>query len=219
MHHRSTLLLVFLTSLPIAACGDDGGGSTSDATTAATPATTTDPTSDATTTETPGTTEQGTGTTEQGTTEQGTTEPATSTTGPDPTTTTDPGTTEPGTTSSATDTDGTTGALGPSWAADVFPMLNPPVNCDCHTPGSGGLIMGPDPATAYMNLVGVMATTALLNRIEPGDTDKSYLWHKINGTQVQVGGGGSKMPLGGLPVLPQETFDVIDAWIAGGAQP
>ena len=213
MHHRSTLLLAFLTSLPLVACSDDGGGSTSDATTAATPATTTDPTTEPTT-ETPGTTEQGTSTTEQGTTEQGTTEPATTTTGPDPTTTT-----EPGTTSSATDTDGTTGALGPSWAADVFPMLNPPVNCDCHTPGSGGLIMGPDPATAYMNLVGVMATTAPLKRIEPGDTDKSYLWHKINGTQVQVGGGGSKMPLGGLPVLPQETFDVIDAWIAGGAQP
>ena len=213
MHHRSTLLLAFLTSLPLVACSDDGGGSTSDATTAATPATTTDPTTEPTT-ETPGTTEQGTSTTEQGTTEQGTTEPATTTTGPDPTTTT-----EPGTTSSATDTDGTTGALGPSWAADVFPMLNPPVNCDCHTPGSGGLIMGPDPATAYMNLVGVMATTAPLNRIEPGDTDKSYLWHKINGTQVEVGGGGSKMPLGGLPVLPQETFDIIDAWIAGGAQP
>ncbi len=214
MHHRSTLLLAFLTSLQLAACGDDGGGSTSDATTAATPATTTDPTTGPTT-DTPGTTEQGT--TEAGTTGAGTTEPDTST-GPDPTTTTDPGTTGPGTTSSATDTDGTTGLLGPSWAVDVYPVLNPPVNCDCHTPGSGGLMMG-DPATAYMNLVGVASTQSPLNRIEPGDTDASYLWHKINGTQMDVGGSGSKMPLGGLPVLPQETFDIIDAWIAGGAQP
>jgi len=63
-----------------------------------------------------------------------------------------------------------------------------------------------------------MSTGAPLNRIEPGDSAKSYLWHKINGTQADVGGGGSNMPLG-AGALPQATLDIINEWIAGGAQP
>ena len=215
MFLRSTLLLSSLITL--AACGDDGGGTVSDASTGnATPATTatTDPsTGDAPTSTgmtTDPTTEPATSTTEPATS---TTEPATSTTEP-ATSTTGPATTDDTTDTTGEDT--TTGLTGPSWAVDVYPVLNPPVTCDCHTPGSGGLKMG-DAATAYMNLVGVPASKGMLKRVEPGDATKSFMWHKINGTQADVG-GGSQMPLG-APALPQETIDLITEWIDGGAQP
>lgn len=200
MFLRSTLLLSSL--LTLAACGDDGGGTASDASTDdATPATTT-ATTDPSTGDAP---------TSTGMTTDPTTEPATSTT--EPATTTNP--TE-ATTGDTTGEDTTTGLTGPSWAVDVYPVLNPPVTCDCHTPGSGGLKMG-DVDTAYMNLVGVPASKGMLKRVEPGDATKSFMWHKINGTQADVG-GGSKMPLG-APALPQETIDLITEWIDGGAQP
>ena len=215
MFLRSTLLLSSLITL--AACGDDGGGTVSDASTGnATPATTatTDPsTGDAPTSTgmtTDPTTEPATSTTEPATS---TTEPATSTTEP-ATSTTGPATTDDTTDTTGEDT--TTGLTGPSWAVDVYPALNPPVTCDCHTPDSGGLKMG-DAATAYMNLVGVPASKGMLKRVEPGDATKSFMWHKINGTQADVG-GGSQMPLG-APALPQETIDLITEWIDGGAQP
>jgi hypothetical protein len=217
MFLRSTLLLSTLITL--AACGDDGGGSTSDASTGnATPATSEPSTGDAPTST--GMTSDP-ATSEPATSEPATSEPATSTTEPT-TSTTDPATstTEPATTTGDTDgttgEDTTTGAAGPSWAIDVYPVLNPPVMCDCHTPGSGGLKLG-DPATSYMNLVGVPSVKGMLLRVEPGDASKSFFWHKVNGTHEDVG-GGSKMPLG-APDLPQETIDLIAAWIDGGANP
>ncbi|HEY0137235.1 MAG TPA: hypothetical protein VGB85_24295 [Nannocystis sp.] len=196
---RSTLLLSSLITL--AACSDDGGGSTSDASTGNT---------------TPATSEPSTGEAPTGTTSEPMTSPTSTTSTTEPaTSTTDPATTT-GDTDGTTGEDTTTGMAGPSWAVDVYPVLNPPVMCDCHTPGSGNLKLG-DPETAYMNLVGVPAAKGTLLRVEPGDASKSFLWHKINGTQADVG-GGSKMPLG-APDLPQETIDLIAAWIDAGAQP
>lgn len=213
MNFPGTLLLASLISVPLAACGDDGGGTTSDASTGnATPATTTNTTTtmDPTAATEPETTAPttGPGTTGPTTTDGTTTDPAT----------TDGTTTDPGTTTGGDTTGGdTTGGMGLSWAADVYPVLNPPLMCDCHTPGSGGLKMG-DVDTAYMNLVDVLSTEAPLDRIEPGDASMSYLWHKINGTHIEAGGSGNKMPLG-APELPQEIRDLIELWIKGGAQP
>jgi hypothetical protein len=85
-------------------------------------------------------------------------------------------------------------------------------NCNgCHIGGgmSGG--MGLDDVTLQ---IGVPAASAPgINRIEAGDHLSSYLWHKINGTQAEVGGGGGQMPLG-VPLL-QEEIDLIAAWIDG----
>ena len=73
--------------------------------------------------------------------------------------------------------------------------------------------------SGYGNLVDVPSTEApALDRIEPGDPDASYLWHKINGTHASVGGSGNPMPApaGGLDA---GTIATIEAWISGGAQP
>jgi hypothetical protein len=199
MQLRRSLLLV--ASLTQAACVDDKG----------------------TTNDTTASTDTGTGTGEPqtaGTTDEptsdpvtGTDTPGTTTTGGSSTGTPDPTTDEPATTEAET----TTGVPGLSFAADVYPVLNPPASCDCHTPGAGGLHMG-DVDTAYMELVGVPANGGPVSRVEPGDHLASYIWYKITGTQADIGGGGSTMPLG-APMLPQSTIDLIAQWIDEGAAP
>jgi hypothetical protein len=53
-----------------------------------------------------------------------------------------------------------------------------------------------------------------LMRVKPGDAANSYLIHKLQGA---AGIGGARMPLGG-PYLDQATVDLVNAWIAAGAQ-
>ena len=44
--------------------------------------------------------------------------------------------------------------------------------------------------------VGVESTVSGLVLITAGDHQASYLWHKVNGTHLDVGGNGSQMPFG-----------------------
>jgi plastocyanin len=85
----------------------------------------------------------------------------------------------------------------------------------CHNPGlSGGMSLHPD--NAYDQTVDEPSTQAPgLDRIEPFDENDSYLWHKINGTQGSVGGGGSQMPLGGS--LGATDIELLQQWILDGA--
>ncbi len=66
----------------------------------------------------------------------------------------------------------------------------------CHVGGAslGGLSLDVPFAA---RTVGVPANVGVLNRIEPGDRMRSFLWHKINGSQANVG-GGARMPRGGM---------------------
>ncbi len=221
MKFCSPLLVASMSTLLLTACGDDKGDDTGAESTSTAPMTDPD-TTNGTTTTGPDTDPA----TDPGTASGPNTEP---TTGPssDPTMTTDTSTsTDPTTGPETTTTTGdetttgdttTTGNEGLSWEVDVWPVLNPPVACDCHTPGSGGLKM-PNIADAYTNLVGVKASQSQLSRVEPGSAQDSYFWHKINGTQADGGGGGSTMPLGAM-MLPQSTIDLVAQWIDEGAAP
>ncbi len=91
----------------------------------------------------------------------------------------------------------------------------------CHAPGAnedgsamGGMILATGKAAA--NLVGVKSIESSLMRVAPGDPQKSYLYHKIRGTQLTVGGVGAQMPLG-LPPLTKEEIGSIESWISSGA--
>jgi hypothetical protein len=53
-------------------------------------------------------------------------------------------------------------------------------------------------------------------RVSPGNPKKSYLLHKLRGTQSGAGGNGQQMPLGGSP-LPPDAIDKISQWIGAGA--
>jgi hypothetical protein len=56
--------------------------------------------------------------------------------------------------------------------------------------------------------------TAGFPLVTPNSPDDSYLWHKINNTQGDVGGFGGRMPVLGLP---DEDIAFIEAWINAGA--
>jgi hypothetical protein len=113
---------------------------------------------------------------------------------------------------------GGTGGGTPSLTGDVQPILS--ANCalsGCHGGSSPQLGMNLGPGQTFSNTVNVASVESSLDRIEPGQPDQSYLVHKIQGTQSQVGGTGGRMPLGGTP-LSQADIDKIRAWITAGAQ-
>jgi hypothetical protein len=64
--------------------------------------------------------------------------------------------------------------------------------------------------------VGVPSRQSRLVRVAPGRPSASYLWHKVQGTQATVGGGGNRMPNGQEP-LPADALAAIRAWILEGA--
>jgi hypothetical protein len=69
---------------------------------------------------------------------------------------------------------------------------------------------------AYDNLVGVASfDVPSMVRVSPGSLNDSYLWHKVDGTQLEVMGKGQIMPPG-VPLNPSER-DVFGRWIAAGA--
>jgi hypothetical protein len=69
----------------------------------------------------------------------------------------------------------------------------------CHIANApAGLSLANDFTTAT---VGVPATELpTMFRIAPGDREKSYLFHKIRGTHVAVGGTGARMPKNNPPL-------------------
>ncbi|MCH9015385.1 MAG: Ig-like domain-containing protein [Gemmatimonadetes bacterium] len=69
---------------------------------------------------------------------------------------------------------------------------------------------------AFSNVVDVPSNQSALMRVLPFDPDQSYLVHKIEGTQLSVGGSGSLMPLTGSP-LSANQIAIIRSWITKGA--
>jgi hypothetical protein len=90
-------------------------------------------------------------------------------------------------------------------------------NCSCHVSGAPAGLAMPDAATAYTNLVGVTATqNDTMPRVDPNDSANSYIWHKVSGTHLDVGGSGVQMPRNRAP-LGQADIDALAAWIDAGA--
>ena len=93
-------------------------------------------------------------------------------------------------------------------ASDIQALVDG--RCSCHVAdAAGGMSLADD---FQANTVGVPANSAAMNRIEAGDHLQSYLWHKINGTQADAGGGAGRMPQGG-PFLDPAEIEAIGAWI------
>jgi mono/diheme cytochrome c family protein len=114
-----------------------------------------------------------------------------------------------------TSTTPATSGSGVSFAREIQVIFNS--NCVvCHqgTSAPGGISL--EPAPAYSNLVNVKSQQGALQRVLPGQPDKSYLVAKLQGTQVQAGGSGAQMPYGSSP-LTQSQIDLIKQWITQGA--
>ncbi|HJN72546.1 MAG TPA: hypothetical protein QGF58_01315 [Myxococcota bacterium] len=97
-----------------------------------------------------------------------------------------------------------------SGGADVQAIADANCGDNCHTGGSasGGLALD-DFAGSTVSVPS--QDVPEMNRVEPGDLDNSYLWHKLEGTHVDVGGDGSEMPLG--QTLSDDDRSAIQEWI------
>ena len=112
-----------------------------------------------------------------------------------------------------------TGLFEPlSLDVDIQPVLTRRCQDNCHSvedPVSMSMTEGHD---TYGELVNIAATQApLYDRVEPYEPDLSYLWHKVNGTHLEVGGMGSQMPRRGE--LLESERAMIRRWIEEGAFP
>lgn len=104
-------------------------------------------------------------------------------------------------------------------SGDVQPIFSTAgcVNSGCHSGAQPQAGQNLTPGQAFANTVDVASVELpSMDRVEPGDPERSYLVHKIQGTHLTVGGSGDQMPLG-LGMLAQQQIDVIRAWIRMGA--
>ena len=120
----------------------------------------------------------------------------------------------------------TTGDCGVdiSHAADVQPIWD--ANCvrtGCHIGPTGAYNLVLE--DAYDKIVDVPSNQVMgMKLVAPSDVAGSYLWHKINGTQGDVGGGGAPMPADDAMERPLSEIDpdavaTIRTWIECGAPP
>lgn len=108
-----------------------------------------------------------------------------------------------------------------SLSEDVQPLFTfscAVAGCHDRASASGGQVLEEGSLfDAGTGIVGVASQGAPLLRVQPFDSQASYLIHKLQGTQFNVGGQGSQMPLGALP-FDDEVVQVIRDWIDEGAQ-
>jgi len=104
-------------------------------------------------------------------------------------------------------------------SGDVQPILSS--NCvfsGCHvgTSPQEGLTLSS--GQTFGNVVNVASRQLpTMNRVTPNQPDNSYLVHKVQGTHLDEGGSGERMPEGRTP-LSQAEIDLIRAWIQAGAK-
>lgn len=102
-----------------------------------------------------------------------------------------------------------------SFAADIVPLLR--TRCaTCHLTGNEAGKIALHPKAAYASLVGVKATVSDYERVKAGAPDESYIIMKLEGTHLDNGGAGARMPFA-APPLEADKIATIRRWIAEGA--
>ena len=111
----------------------------------------------------------------------------------------------------------TVGNALPVTLAEIQAEVFGPRCSGCHSGPAGNVLpSGLDLSTAansHANLVNVTSLQTMLDRVEPGNPDDSYLIRKLEGGPDIV---DSQMPAGG-PFLNQATINKIRQWITEGA--
>ncbi len=104
------------------------------------------------------------------------------------------------------------------YETDVAPIFQS--HCaTCHLTGQEAGKMSLVPAQAIATLVGVPSVGApKLTRVVAGDPDSSYILMKLEGTHIEHGGAGARMPFG-APTLSADKIARIRKWISEGAKP
>lgn len=112
------------------------------------------------------------------------------------------------------DCDGTVGVTpaAASFASDVLPIFQANCTYGCHSGDrpSAQLDLG-----SRANIVNVASRQrGTMRLVAPGDTANSYLIYKINGTHLDVGGSGQRMP---SRPLAAGDIATIEGWVTDGA--
>ena len=84
----------------------------------------------------------------------------------------------------------------------------------CHGPNNS---KGSLDLTDLWALVDAPSTQIDMKLIEPGNHLRSYLWHKVAGTQSIAGGLGQRMPVN--HPWPDEELELLGRWIDLGCPP
>jgi hypothetical protein len=98
------------------------------------------------------------------------------------------------------------------FARDLAPRLATCTGCHGGSTPQGGLDLTDVRAT--FDVASKQVDMAL---VEPGNHLRSYLWHKVAGTQSIAGGLGQRMPVG--DAWSDEDVDLLARWIDLGAPP
>jgi hypothetical protein len=97
--------------------------------------------------------------------------------------------------------------------AQVFTPSCAKSGCHDAATASGGMVLAA--GRSYAEIVNrVSSERSTLDRIEPGDPERSYLVKKLRGDPDIA---GSRMPLDRPGGLPQDQIDGIIAWVRAGA--
>jgi hypothetical protein len=120
------------------------------------------------------------------------------------------------------DTDAGSGSGQPDLPTPTLSELSAglllPTCGDCHVGQTlGNLWLEPN-AALRDRLLASSLQAAPLPLVTPGDLEASYLWRKVEGSHLTVGGLGEAMPLG-RAALTQAQTDLLRRWIEGGAPP
>lgn len=121
------------------------------------------------------------------------------------------------------------GSTPPSAFADIQSQIFTPICSGCHLGGSPPANLNLQAANAHAQIVGVPSCERpVMDRVEPGSANDSYLFRKVEGSHAGLGGCnvapcggagagcGSAMPPGG-PALTPAQLTLIESWIAVGA--
>lgn len=99
-----------------------------------------------------------------------------------------------------------------TYTAEAEPVLSKKCVA-CHNNASPGSGVSFQKGSGYDYLVNIAsAEMPDMPRVTPGDTELSYLAHKLLGTHESVGGVGTQMPPAGS--LKQAEIDAVLGWIS-----
>ena len=107
---------------------------------------------------------------------------------------------------------------GATWSGRVLPILQS--RCGgCHGGNSpqGGLNLLGSAHDVYLRLQQRSSQEPLLQLVQPGDANKSYLWRKLSGDGSIVGARMPIDPFEGNAALPTDQLDDIQEWISFNA--
>ena len=113
------------------------------------------------------------------------------------------------------------GGVEVSLARDVQPIFdNSCALAGCHAGSPPESSLNLEAGRAFDPTVGIVGVPSLqlssMPRVTPGDPALSYLFHKVEGTQIDIGGFGERMPTG-APQLGDGARTTIRRWIEQGA--